>query len=308
MPRSISSKLRAFSLILFCFIALQASAVSSLAEEVKAKPLEVLPVDDFALKRNFENKLGALLETNKTTSPEILRQQLGESNRKAAISPVRNPAERTEELSTSQLYQRVRQSTLLLGNIYKCKKCSKWHGAMAGGVVIDSGKRLAATNYHVMTSKDASAFGAMSQSGSVFPIIEVMAASKLSDVAIVRLGGQNKLPPALALSSVPAPIGETIHIVSHPDGRFFSYSRGIVSRYFLAHRSRAEKMQVTANFARGSSGSGVADSQGRIVGLVSSTNSIYYKEENGVKTNLQMVIKTCVPVEEIRALLKPATP
>ena len=165
-----------------------------------------------------------------------------------------------------------------------------------------------ATNYHVMTSKDASAFGAMSQSGLVFPIIEVMAASKLNDVAIVRLGGDSQLPPALALSSAPAPIGETIHIVSHPDGRFFSYSRGIVSRYFLVHRSRAEKMQVTANFARGSSGSGVADSQGRIVGLVSSTNSIYYKEENGVKTNLQMVIKTCVPVKEIRALLKPAKP
>jgi len=65
-------------------------------------------------------------------------------------------------------------------------------------------------------------------------------------------------------------------------------------------------MQITADFAKGPSGSGVFDHEGKLVGLVASTNSIYYDTKDEVDSNLQMVVKVTAPVRAIRELLAPA--
>ena len=45
------------------------------------------------------------------------------------------------------------------------------------------------------------------------------------------------------------------------------------------------------------------DSNGRVVGIVSITRSIYYNKEEGVEKNLQMVLKHCIPSAELLKLL-----
>jgi S1-C subfamily serine protease len=62
-------------------------------------------------------------------------------------------------------------------------------------------------------------------------------------------------------------------------------------------------MAITADYAKGSSGGPVLNARGEVVGMVSSTNSIYYTREKGQNQNLQMVIKSCVPVGAISKLL-----
>jgi S1-C subfamily serine protease len=60
-------------------------------------------------------------------------------------------------------------------------------------------------------------------------------------------------------------------------------------------------MAITADYAKGSSGAPVLDDTGSVVGIVSATNSIYYTPP---QKNLQMVIKSCIPVDAIWKLLR----
>ena len=65
-------------------------------------------------------------------------------------------------------------------------------------------------------------------------------------------------------------------------------------------------MSITADYAKGSSGGPVVDDAGHVVGMVSTTESIYYgsraNDPKDPKGPLQMVVKNCVPVEAIRHL------
>ena len=62
-------------------------------------------------------------------------------------------------------------------------------------------------------------------------------------------------------------------------------------------------MSVTADFARGSSGAPIFDGLGNVVGMVASTISVYYDDEDGRQKNLQMVLKNCVPARCILDLI-----
>ena len=42
---------------------------------------------------------------------------------------------------------------------------------------------------------------------------------------------------------------------------------------------------------------------GSVIGVVASTNSIYYNKTEGIQRNLQMVVKSCIPTSSILALL-----
>ena len=124
-------------------------------------------------------------------------------------------------------------------------------------------------------------------------------------MAVVRLGGSGFKP--IPLSSADGIAGAPVTVISHPNGMFYTVSQGIVSRLYRAqqrsHRG-APRLAITADFARGSSGSPVLDSAGNVVGVVSSTNSIYYNKDEGIDRNLQMVLKSCIPVSALRELLE----
>ena len=256
-------------------------------------------IDDIGMKVRFQKGLEGLVEgkDKKVTSLAELNKQLNRKKAKIAI-----PEKKPSQFPPNEIYERCKSSVLMIGRIYKCDKCTKWHVGSASGFAITS-DGIIATNYHVVENKDGATLGAMDLSGKTYAVTEVLAASKADDVAILRLKGA-KLTP-LPLAGEAAPVGSDVSVISHPDGRYFTMTKGDVSRYYLsrAKNMTAPRMAITADYAKGSSGAPVLNSEGEVVGMVSATNSIYYTKVKGQNQNLQMVIKSCIPVEAINKLI-----
>ena len=159
------------------------------------------------------------------------------------------------------------------------------------------------TNYHVVEGEQNRALVAMTYDGRVFPVNEVLAASKPDDLAILQLDAPDTAFEPVALAPE-TPVGAAVTVISHPRRRFYTLSHGVVSRYHteMIHGRKTPVMTITADFARGSSGGPVFNEYGAVAGLVRSTVSVYYNTENGKQENLQMVFKQCVPAQCILEL------
>ncbi|WP_159434830.1 S1 family peptidase [Rubritalea squalenifaciens] len=255
-------------------------------------------IDDHKLTSDLGDKIGKLVEEEKTTPGEDLFKQL---ERTKADLQLKQPS--TQECKN--VYSECVDGVGIIASVYKCGKCDKWHRSACATCWTLTEDGIMVTNYHVFKNKDHSGFGVLSRDGRVAPVVEVLAADKETDIAIFRVKGEGFKALKLGDSEE---VGNDVHIIAHPDGRFFTYTAGNVSRYYQPRgKSNTVWMAVTAEFAKGSSGGPVLDSEGNVVGMVANTQSIYYHgmEKNGEgKGPFQMVIRNCVPVSSIRKLIK----
>ena len=255
-------------------------------------------VDDVRVKQHVEREGGKLVEQGAATEMAGLIKQLDIERCELEFPPLESaPAD------AAALYERARESVVVISAIYKCDRCDNWHASCASGFVISSSGAIV-TNYHVVDQAEKSGLVAMTFDGQVLPVKRVLAANEGDDVAILEVEGKDLKP--LPIAKGPAPVATPVAVVSHPDQRFFTYTSGVVSRY---HKLRgkegdSEAMMITADFARGSSGAPVLNEAGEVVGIVRSTRSIYYHVDKGQQKNLQMVFKTCAPVESLWQLVK----
>lgn len=258
-------------------------------------------IDDVALRAKLQKGLENLHEDKKAVPLRELSKQLNRRKATAALSDSLG-----KSLAPDAFYSACKPSVLVMGRLYKCGKCTKWHVSSASAFALTE-NGVIATNHHVVENKEGVALAAMNAKGEVFPVKEVLAADKASDVALLRLGlADAKLSP-LPLGE-PAPVGSPVNVISHPDGRLFTMTKGGVSRYYVARSKagKADRMAITADYAKGSSGAPVLNPAGEVVGMVSATQSIYYTRTNGRNENLQMVVKSCIPVAAIHRLLQRA--
>ena len=276
-----------------------------MASSVKLLPLALLVtalaaeepfvVDDSKLSKAFEAGVGAVADSKDHITADDLAKAV-----KAAPTSVASLSlpDASPEDPAAAVY--------LIGSVYKCGKCDKWHAGGIASAWALTRDGVMASNYHVFEKATGAAMGVCDREGNTYPIVEILAADKAADVAIFRVKAHDLSPLALG---TPAGIGSAVRVISHPDRRFFMQTAGEVSRY---HQQPARKdkpaavwMSITADYAKGSSGGPVLDDAGKVVGMVSSTQSIYYESNNGQpKGPLQMVVKNCVPASAIRALLK----
>ena len=192
------------------------------------------------------------------------------------------------------------QSTLVVANLYDCGRCDKVHVATAGGVVL-SADGLVLTNYHVLNSPNETFnFFVMTTDGQMLPVTEVLAANEEADVAIVRVEADNLKPVKIA-DEMPSPM-DSLFVISHPHDRYFSISTGVVSRHSTRLRRNGQVgnwMEITARFSQGSSGCGVFNEAGELIGLVSRKETIHSRSKTGAKEPTITIFK-CVPLNEIR--------
>lgn len=218
------------------------------------------------------------------------------------------------------------QSVAILGTTRLCDKCPHPHlrSTATAWVVAEDG--ILVTNYHVLKSAQAEdAFGVVFDDGRVFGLKEVLAVDKDRDIAVFKIDAEG-------LAALPvgadAPVGAHLHLISHPEGHFFTYAAGKVARYTVGKKSTKKGADLhdaviwmisTAEYALGSSGGPMCNDQGEVVGMVASTSTLYGTPRpnamfKGGKTYLgekddamvrdpQMVVRQCVAACALRALL-----
>lgn len=276
-------------------------------------------VDDAELARRFVTGLAAVVKVSEgvTLHSEQASKQLVATEGERIRLPF------TQTLCTlspkQSLYDTVMPAVVVVGSIYKCGNCSDWHlGGMASGWLL-AGDGLVVSNHHVFSEDGNHRFGVMTADGTVYAIDSILAANKAGDAVIFKIDTRGEQLPALTLGN-PSSCGDAVTIISHPAGRFYSLTTGVVSRYHhqpseypkpngRLHASQEQQpvwMSVTADYAVGSSGGPVFNDAGEVVGMVSRTYSTQADRHHRRFGNLgnQMVFKDCVSLDTLRGLVE----
>ena len=169
---------------------------------------------------------------------------------------------------------------------YLCPDCNHWHAQLAGGYAI--ARDAVATVYHgVNPSMLAMREGyliAVDSGGIVRPVTGVLASSQGMDAAILHIGGSDLKP--LALNDNVAQ-GDEVYCLSDPLGTKGYFSQGIVNRfYWMRGRSgkpgsleelNSLRMNVSTEWAPGSSGAALLDHCGNAIGHVATISPLKEK-------------------------------
>ncbi len=273
-------------------------------------------IDDDAYSERVTRAGQKLLSEHKLLSLDSLRRQVHTKGYLLQLLPVSR-----EKLDPPDLCNRLRESTLAVGTLYKCPECGGWHFSSSAGFVVSEGG-IVCTCCHVIMEEDdelkESYLIAADAFGHVFPVQGVLAADTDADTCLLRIGATGLKP--LPLRSGVRP-GEPVYCLSHPGGYFFMFTQGLVAR--LNQRTNADTdehgrssqppsrpillLNVTAEFAPGSSGAPIVDPAGNVVGQVASiadAGTASTNEENQVPAP-SVPIRFCTATEEILRLTNP---
>jgi hypothetical protein len=258
-----------------------------------------LSLEDHLIKERLLEQGEQIIEEGRATDMRLLIKLLDQPR-----CDLNLPSCVSHEVHREDLYRSARDSIVVVGGLYKCTKCTKWHASMASGFVITASGAVV-TNYHVVNNPNRKALVVMTNSGYVYPVREVLAANRASDLAILKIEAEDLTPLPIAGTRDAAPVGADITVISHPAGQFYCCTSGIISRYMKTRRGEdlVDNLSITADYARGSSGAPVLNRRGQVVGIVQATDSVYYTETPQVQKNLQMVLKKCIPAHSLLELI-----
>jgi serine protease Do len=266
--------------------------------------------DEEVILRLIQSKADSIIAGRKFVSPEKATQQLKDNVNKRVKIKLIKP--NTEVLSGEQIAKRLKQSMVVIADAYLCGRCDQTHIGPSSGYVIDEAG-IVVTNHHVVENfakpqtdgQSKLSLQIMTSDNQVYAVTEVLSSNPDLDLAILKVDVGNK-------KLVPLPIGQDVDlgaevfVLSNPHMMFNFFSKGIVARKYSRHSYFGSKetfpeMDITADYAAGSSGAPVVDNKCNLVSTVSTTRSLYYDARK--KSELQMVVKGTRPVIGLRELL-----
>ncbi len=185
------------------------------------------------------------------------------------------PEARQQPLSGREIAKAAREAHLRVGWYYRCLHCDSWHLDLAGGYAV--AKDAVATCYHCIEPNEEMREGfliAVDHRGEVLPVSAVLAKSQGLDGAILRVEGGNFAPLPLSDDVFP---GDPVYCFSTPLGQSGYFSEGIVNRFYWEGKPGREgepgqwrtlRINVSTDWAPGSSGAAVLDRAGNAIGHV----------------------------------------
>lgn len=251
----------------------------------------------------------ALFSGGQALSVAEVRDQLGRTTCQLTL-----PEPKSRALGGREVWEVARSGFLRIGYYFLCTDCEKWHLDLSGGFLITEDGAVATASHSVELDKSVrkGCLVAVTDEGTVYPVKEILAASKDSDVCILRVELPAKGRP-LPLSEDARP-GDPVYCFSDPMGERGFFSSGMVNRRTTLKSGKTSPLMlnVSADWAPGSSGSAVLDDKGNAVGLVSTILALqdeeeaeeHAKEENPSRATW-MVVHEAVSAQEIKKLIEP---
>jgi S1-C subfamily serine protease len=232
-----------------------------------------------------------------------------------------------QKMSPPDLCDRLRQSTFTIGSYYHCPDCDGWHVNTGAGFVIDS-HGLISTCCHVVLDQDENVkeayLVAADAQGKVYPVISVLAADTEADTCVIKIDADHLRPLALRPG---VRVGEPVFCLSHPGGYHYMFTQGMIARInrhrddVLDDKGRTNGLltrpllfvNVTAEYAPGSSGAAMVDEAGNVVAQVASITEASEgpalsedtpgSKEEPTATFPSVPVRFCTSAEEIVRLI-----
>lgn len=217
-------------------------------------------------------------------------------------------ARRTKRLTPEQIYELCRRSTLVYGKMEHVPYVNGDSAFSNASAVVLTPDGICATNYHVVADivlrgaldykvdSDRARF-VMDCDGNAYPVTSVLSVDQINDMAIIKVDpmGKTLTPASIGTDLNP---GAPVYCLSNTTGNYFHFTDGQVSNCTRKADKRSGRtqyiMDITADYGVGASGGPIYDECGNLVGLVSSTVSVYADPQQG--RNFQMAYKQTVPV------------
>lgn len=237
--------------------------------------------------------------------------------------PVDLPSVSTQPLSGREVARLARERYINVGWFYHCTRCDHWHLKLCGAYPVAND--AIATAWHVTNPPDTlkeGYFVAIDSAQNFLPITGVIAGDPASDTIVIRTKGANLKP--LALNDA-IEVGDAAFCFSNPLQERNYFSSGIVNRLHLERDNGAKstagappsqlRLNVSTDWAPGSSGAAVLDACGNIIGHVATINPLFegnpsaansgngpHKEDRFHNAPL-MTLHDAIPAKTVRSLL-----
>jgi S1-C subfamily serine protease len=284
------------------------AGIGSLKSEVQSVPVYRTDQDiseDPLLRKRAEK----LYSQGLSLPISVVKEQLSRSSCQLSL-----PQPHDRPMEGRALWAAARKSFVRVGYYYLCKGCKRWRLNLSCGFFLTEDGAVA-TAYHVLEQDRTMKRGCLivvDDDGTVYPVGEIAAANKISDVCILRVKTIGKTDP-LPLSEDARP-GDCAFCFSDPMGERSYFSAGTVNR--LAEVARPKNggtpplvLDVSTDWAPGSSGAAVIDECGNAIGLVSTilalqedVESVHSKREHSSPT--WMVLHEAVSAREVKHLIR----
>ena len=215
-----------------------------------------------------------------------------------------------KKLKPEDIIGQRRKSVLTVNKYLGATTQSDMVSGWATAVVL-SEDGVCVTNYHVfwelldpkvqLNIRDSLMFVA-TEEGRVYPITEILSFNQVGDMAFFKIDTRGDVLTPMPLGN-DLSAGANVHTLSHPEGYPYAYTSGVVFRTITLNPEDpfARRMEITADYAKGSSGGPIMDDCGNMVAMVSSIRSIFYS--NQPPYSQQMNVKLTIPVSSLRMLI-----
>lgn len=257
-------------------------------------------------------KVLAMASSGKMPAGDAILKQVKEPKPGAlALAPVA-----TKVLDGSEIARRATAAYVRVGWVHQCTRCNRWHTKLAGGFAIS--KDAVATAEHVLAPPETMKAGTgraivVRGEDEVFAITSVLASDATTDAAIVRVAASDLVPLPLSRETR---IGDAAYCLSDPRGVRGYFSAGMVNRLYSrtdgpAGDTRLRRMNVSTDWAPGSSGAAVLDDRGNAIGHVARIQPISGEAppasggDHGAKAPpTVMTLHEAVPAGNVLALIE----